>query len=225
MGLPTPPLPGFASHQSTPFAFVSAATPPGSAVINAPPAPIFTKSRRPRAESRTAVSDSLIAISPPEINRLTRSQFIFVTESISIQSFRRTVFLVPVHGLARRVHRDGAQLGKVIEGFDAGLAAHAAVLEAAPRRSGVKPVMVIHPNHSEEELARHAMSSRDIASPDRSGQAKSRVIGNANRVGFVFERQDDGHRPKHFLLRNLRSSVHVVEHGRLNKKSSRQAGG
>src|ERR1700688_2464982 len=69
-GFPIPFLPGRASHQSTPFALVSAAKPAGSAAIIAPPAPILIKSRRPRPETFSGPSELFIFNSPREFGDL-----------------------------------------------------------------------------------------------------------------------------------------------------------
>src|SRR6266851_1165453 len=83
-----------------------------------------------------------------------------------VEAFRCSVFLIPVHGFTARVHRHGAHFGEMIERLNACLAAHAAVLEASPRRRRVEPVMIIHPNHAEEKPARDTVSPRDVACPD-----------------------------------------------------------
>src|SRR6266481_4479296 len=69
------------------------------------------------------------------------------------------------------------------------------------------------------------MSARDIASPDRSGQAEPRVISYANRIIFVLERHDHGHWPEDFFLRDLGLRVGIVEHCRLDEKPSGQSAG
>src|SRR5512135_737476 len=148
-----------------------------------------------------------------------------VLKTFLVEAFRRATLLVPVHGLTGRVHRHGAHLGEVIERLDACLAAHAAVLETSPRRRGVKPVMVVHPNHAEEQPAGHTVSTRDVAGPDRSGQAEPRVISDANRVSFIFELYDDGHRPEYLLLSDLGARVGIIEHRGLDEKPGRQTVG
>src|ERR1700674_4224179 len=142
-----------------------------------------------------------------------------------IEALRCAVLLVPVDSLAGRVHRHGAHLGEVIERLDACFTPHAAFLEASPRRRGVEPVMVIHPNHAEEQPARHSVSACNISGPYGRGQAEPRVVGDTDRVGFFFEWHDHGHRPENFFLRDLGARVGIIEHRRLDEKSRRQTGG
>src|ERR1700692_4881250 len=75
-GFPTPPFPGFASHQSTPFSLVCAATPAGSAVSIAPPTPIFIKFRLPRAEPVAGASEFFIVHSPHKLSNLFDDYFL-----------------------------------------------------------------------------------------------------------------------------------------------------
>src|SRR5262249_58982885 len=83
----------------------------------------------------------------------------------SVQTLHLAIIRIPVDRLAGRIDRPRARLGELIERFDAGLATDTAVLEAAPRRRRVEPVMVVHPHHAELELARHAMRARDVDGP------------------------------------------------------------
>src|SRR5665213_3252688 len=142
-----------------------------------------------------------------------------------IEAPRRSVFLVPVYVLARYIHRHRPHLGKVVKRFDACLAAGSAILEAPPRRGRIKPVMIVYPNHAEEQLACHAMRARNVAGPERSGKAESSVIGNANGICLVLKWHDHGHRPEHFLLRDFGSRIGVVQYGGLHKKTRGQACG
>src|SRR5579872_4844548 len=142
-----------------------------------------------------------------------------------VQTFWRAVFSVPVQRLAAGIHGNGAQFGKVVEGLDAGLAPHAAILKAAPRRSGIEAVMVVHPDHAENELARHAVSARGIASPNGSREAEARIVGDAHCVRLIFKWHDHGYRPKNFVLRDLRARIGIIEHGGLDKIASGKIGG
>src|ERR1700676_2599386 len=113
----------------------------------------------------------------------------------------------------------------MVEGLDAGLAADAAILEPSPRRCGVEPVMVVHPNHPKQQLVCHAVSARHVAGPNRRGQTKPRVVGDAYCFGFMLEGHNDGHRSENLLLSNLGATVNIVEHGRLDEKPERQTVG
>src|SRR5579864_687973 len=115
MGFPTPAFPGFASHQSTPFSLVCAATLAGSAVIIAPPTPIFTKSRRPRPEPFSGASEFFIVNSPQKLGDLfydlvleSRSRKIMSACSpakISIVTFRPTGNIHPTRAAFKRTGR------------------------------------------------------------------------------------------------------------------------
>src|SRR5579871_2836762 len=142
-----------------------------------------------------------------------------------IQSLRCPGLAVPIQGLAGRVHRDCANFGELIERFDPGLAPHAAILEPAPRRSGIEPVMIVHPNHAEKQAASHAMRPRHVLGPHRCREAEPCVVSDADGVGFVFKRYYHRHGAEDFLLRDFRVRVGVAQHRWLDEKSGGHACG
>src|ERR1700731_2947994 len=93
-------------------------------------------------------------------------------ETPLIEPFRGAVIFVPVHGFPGRVHGYRTPLGKPIKRLDACFAADAAVVEASPWRRGIEPVMIVHPDHAEQQPACHSVSASDIVGPDRRGEPK-----------------------------------------------------
>src|SRR5476649_514348 len=103
----------------------------------------------------------------------------------SVESLQLTIVGVPVDRGAARINGHRARLAELIEGFDPGFPSHAAILEAAPRRSRIQPMVIVDPDHAEHQLARHALSTRHVNCPDRSREAELGVIGNAQRLCFI----------------------------------------
>src|SRR5258707_4544094 len=108
-----------------------------------------------------------------------------VTSEKSIKTFQLTIVRIPVDGFAAYIDRHRARLAELIERFNARFSPHAAVLETAPRRRRVEPVVIVDPDHAEFELARDAMRARDVLGPHGSGEAELRVVGDADRVRLV----------------------------------------
>src|SRR5471030_2216209 len=107
-----------------------------------------------------------------------------------VEPLQLTIVGIPVDRDAAGIDSHRARLAELIEGLDSGFPSHAAVLEAAPRRSRVQPMVIVDPDHAEHQLARHAMRTRDVCRPDRSREAELGVVGNAQRVRFILERHD-----------------------------------
>src|SRR5215470_4825348 len=100
----------------------------------------------------------------------------------------------------------------VVEAFGAELAPDAAVIDAAPRRGRIKPMMIIDPDDAGLDGGRYAMSTRDIAGADRGGEAERGIIGQTQRLRFVLERCHRGEGTEHLLLEDAHGALYVGEH-------------
>ena len=75
---------------------------------------------------------------------------------------------------------------------------------------------MIDPNDSCTNGLNHAHGLENVASPDGSGQAVGRIVGNLERVFFVVEGNDSGNRAKDFFAGDTGGIRHVVEDGGLD---------
>src|SRR5215469_7460684 len=102
----------------------------------------------------------------------------------SLRSFKNSV---PTDG--RFVEIDEHLLGFEIflEAPGAKLAAEAGLLITAPGRFDVGRLHVIDPDDARAHGLYDAEGLVDVASPDGSGQAVRRVVGDPDGLGFVFK--------------------------------------
>ena len=75
---------------------------------------------------------------------------------------------------------------------------------------------MIHPDDPGAQRFHDAKCFVNIARPDRSSKSVWRVIRNADRVRFAFERNDGRHRTEDFFSRNPGVIVDIVENRRLD---------
>jgi hypothetical protein len=66
--------------------------------------------------------------------------------------------------------------------------------------------------------------ARDVLRPHGSGEAKLRVVGDADRVRLAVEGHHDGDWFEHFILSDFRTRIDVIQHGRLDEKALLQVG-
>src|ERR1700733_5570914 len=94
----------------------------------------------------------------------------------SVQAALARRVAVPVERLV--MGRDHHALGVevVVEAFGPELAADAGIIDAAPGRSRIEPVMVVDPDDAGLDGGRHPMRAPDVAGPDRGGEAERRVV-------------------------------------------------
>src|ERR1700733_3687810 len=89
-----------------------------------------------------------------------------------VQAALRCRVLVPVERALLGRHHDALDLEMVVEALDAAFPADAAVADAAPGRGRIEPVMVVDPDDAGLDPGGDAMGARDVACPDRRGQAE-----------------------------------------------------
>ena len=95
----------------------------------------------------------------------------------SVQSSLACRVAIPVERLV--VGRDHHALGVevVVETLGAELAADAGVVDAAPGRGRVEPVMIVDPDDAGLDGGGHAMRAADVAGADGGGQPERRIVG------------------------------------------------
>src|SRR5258707_57274 len=96
------------------------------------------------------------------------------------------------------------------------LAAKAGLLVASPGRFDVGRLHVIDPDDASAKRFHDAESFIDVACPDGRRKAVRRVVGDANGVGFAFERNHRSDGAEDFFARNACVVIDVVENGRLD---------
>src|ERR1700675_5155175 len=105
-------------------------------------------------------------------------------------------FLVPADRRFVQIHKHLLGFQILFEPPRSELASEAGLLVAAPRSFNVSRLHVIDPDNSGAQGLDHAESLVNVAGPDRAREPVWRVIGDSNRVGFAFERNDRSHRAK-----------------------------
>ena len=123
--------------------------------------------------------------------------------------------LVDAQGATGEVDVDLLDLLVFVEAEGTQLAAHAALLVAAPRRFAVGRVVGVDPGDARAQRLDDPHRPGDVAGPDRAGQSVDRVVGDGYGLGFGLEWDDDEHRPEDLLLGHPHPVVDVDEDGRL----------
>src|SRR5262245_12612831 len=84
---------------------------------------------------------------------------------------------VPVERLL--VGRDHHALGVevIVEAFSAAFAADAGIIDAAPGRGRVEPVVIVDPDDAGLHRCGDTVRTGDVAGADRGGKAERRVVG------------------------------------------------
>src|SRR3954471_13477213 len=90
---------------------------------------------------------------------------------------------------------DVLELGVVLERVRPELAPDARLLEAAERRGHPNRGVGVDRDHAALDRARHPQRLGAVARPDRAGEPVDRVVGQANRLLLVAERDHHRHRP------------------------------
>ena len=109
---------------------------------------------------------------------------------------------------------DGLDLGVGVERVRPELAAVAALLEAAERRRDPHRAVRVDREVAALERPRDAQRLRAVARPDRARQPVDRVVGEADRLGLVVERDHARDRAEDLLGRRAVAGVDRVQHGR-----------
>src|SRR6185312_5722387 len=84
---------------------------------------------------------------------------------------------IPVERLVVRRHHHALGVEMVVETFGAAFAPDAGIIDAAPRRGRIEPVMVVDPDDAGLDRCRHAMCAGDVAGADRGRQSERRIVG------------------------------------------------
>src|SRR5260370_27718400 len=108
-----------------------------------------------------------------------------------VQSSLRRRVAVPVDRLVMRRDHHALGVEMIIETFSAELAPDAAVIDAAPGRGRVEPVMIVDPDDAGLDAGRHAMPTADVAGADPSRQPERRIIVEPQRIYLILP-------PRHF---------------------------
>lgn len=119
-------------------------------------------------------------------------------------------------------------LGEYLEAVFPAFASGARGLHPAERLAQVAHVLAVDEDHPGLDAACQAMGLADVLGPDVGGQAVFHVVGQAQRLGFVLERDQADHRAEDLLLGDAHAVVHVGEHRGLDElplaQVRRQAG-
>src|SRR6476661_6011543 len=101
----------------------------------------------------------------------------------------------PVRDVVRpHRHRDVLGLQEHLVAPGAALAAGARGLGAAERLAQVAHVLAVDEAHAGLDRRGDAVRAADVLGPDVAGEPVLRVVGDADRVGLVLERDQAGHR-------------------------------
>src|SRR5262245_53384445 len=98
-----------------------------------------------------------------------------------------------------------------LERFAPELAAEAALLEAAERGGRVVPVVLVDPDRSRLQPARHVVGFAYVARPDPGGETVDRGIGQLDRLVHLGEGDHRQHRPEDLLPGHHHVVLHAVE--------------
>src|SRR5678810_221021 len=92
-------------------------------------------------------------------------------------------------------------------------AAEARLFVASPGSLYVRRLHVVDPDDARTDRLHHSHGLVDVTRPHRGGEAIRRVVGDAQRVLLVVERDHRADRAENFFAGNPRVVVHVVEDG------------
>src|ERR1700691_2663055 len=90
----------------------------------------------------------------------------------SVQPALRRRVAVPVERLVMRRDHHALGVEMIVKAFGAEFAADAGIVDAAPGRGRIEPVMVVDPDDAGLDGGGDAMRASDIAGADRRGQSK-----------------------------------------------------
>src|SRR5665647_619007 len=119
--------------------------------------------------------------------------------------------LIHAHRLVGEVDIDLLDLGVLVEAVSAELAAHAALLVAAPRGLAVGRVVGVDPGDAGAQRLDHAHGLGDVLRPDGARQAVDGVVGDRDGFLLALERDHDQHGPEDLLLGDAHRVVDVHE--------------
>ena len=108
-------------------------------------------------------------------------------------------------------------LGRYLKAVFPAFASGARGLHPAERLAQVAHVLAVDEDHPGLDAACQAMGLADVLGPDVGGQAVFHVVGQAQRLGFVLERDQADHRAEDLLLGDAHAVVHVGEHRGLDE--------
>src|SRR5580704_4407542 len=95
-------------------------------------------------------------------------------------------------------------------------AAKAGLFVAAPRSFHIRRLHVIHPDNSSAHGFHDAKCFKNITGPDSARQSVRRVVRDANRVRFIFERNHRSNRAENLFARNTCVVVDVIKNSGFN---------
>src|SRR5450830_490293 len=119
--------------------------------------------------------------------------------------------LIHAHRLVGEVDVDLLDLGVLVEAVGAELAAHAALLVAAPRGLAVGRVVGVDPGDAGAQRLDHAHGFGDVLRPDGARQAVDGVVCDRDGFLLALERDHDQHGPEDLLLGDAHRVVDVHE--------------
>src|SRR6188508_2028550 len=111
----------------------------------------------------------------------------------------RSAELEGVAGRTGELHPHGLDLGVLVEGVGAVLAAEPALPEPAERGVGAEHAVGVDPHRARAELGGHPVRPLHVAGPHGTGEAVRGVVGELERLLLGAERQRDGDRPEDLL--------------------------
>src|SRR5699024_2336951 len=120
-------------------------------------------------------------------------------------------------------HVDAFQLGVVVDGDGAVLAADAGLLVAAHRHFHRAFVVGVDPADAGLQLRHHAMPAGQVTGEHTSGQAVGRVVGALDDFSLVVEVEHGHHRAENFFTHDGHVVAAVGEDGRLDEAAGIQA--
>src|ERR1700730_54180 len=125
-------------------------------------------------------------------------------------------YLVPADRRFVEVDEDLLGLQIFFESPRAQLTTEPGLFVASPGSFHIGWLHVVDPDDSSAHGFYDAKRLEDVSGPDCSGQSIRRVVGDADRVRFVFERDHRSYGAKNFLAGDAGIVIHVIKNGGLN---------
>src|SRR6187551_977547 len=146
------------------------------------------------AMSRSATQ----TFAPSSVKRIAASRPMPPPAPVMTQTFPLNL---PMSSALRR-DEHALDLRVALERVHAELAAEPRLLEAAERRLHAHRRVCVHGEDAGVGCPRHTQCTGPVARPDRAGEPVRRVVREADRVGFVLERDHGRNRAEDLLARD-----------------------
>ena len=92
-------------------------------------------------------------------------------------------------------------------------------LVPAKRQRRIKRTVAIDPHRTRLDPRNHPVHRRQVIRPDARAKPVGTVIGHAQRIGLIVERNGDQHRPEDLLLHQRMLLIDIDDHRRFDEKS------